>query len=427
MIHTMTIQHQLNGWKARRFLHAIGCTDEEATAFMNLELYDDKGKLKTTKSIDQGIPAGIHEVSLSLGQCTSMGCKDFYAYIRMEPLTVITGERHIALFECTEENIQRLQNAFRGFMVGFLDLDGTASSLNQLAEFSDWDAERVDYTRDIRMRNHDEVLAMMNLCKLLTRETCHNHAMEKTNTYGVNFTDAMFKFGNKTWEVEGYDKQAQVMNREERYVEQYAAPDVFQQLVNESANIFRFEYRRKKEGTRKDFEDRNVMRFLSETVADQWFHKAYKSLVGYDPFYVLDYQLQLKLGEVFPMSKEEADRDAAAKKRYDRARKKAKEEGRACTVHYKKQVMGATAQQYYAFLSFVNQHEGLMNAEAAFDSFQYADKRQFSRYVDNLRERGIAPVCIPKNWLHIRPNGNGREMDLPHDYLPNPIMRPPKD
>lgn len=430
MIHTMTIQHKMDGRKARIWMRDMGYTEDEAEAFMQYKMYKENGLPRQYINSKVELSAGISSVDLQIVRPDGKYYDDFYGYVRMEPLTVITGEKHIALFECSPENIKSLQDEFRAIMVRFLGLDGTNNLMNEFAEFSGWDANRVDYTRDIRFRNHDEVLAYMNLCKLLTREIGYNYAMTKTNTYGWNFTNEMYKFGNKTWELEVYDKQAQVRNREHRYVEQNDAEDVFQQLVEESQNVLRFEYRRKNPGTRKGstgFDDKNIMQFLSEEVADQWFHKAYGSCIGYEPFYVLDYQLMLKLAEAFPMSKQECQRERGKKKRYDKACAQARKAGVALPKPYKKQVMGRTAQQYYAFLSFVNKHKGLMNAEASFSDFEYANRPKFQTRIDNLRAKGIAPVCIPKNWLYIRPNGNGRAMDLPHDFLPNPIARPEND
>lgn len=426
----MTIQHKLDGRMARAWLHDMGYTDDEAKAFMNYKLMREDGLPQTYISSNDGLQAGVSLVALQIVRPDGKYYDDFYAYVRMEPLTVITGEKHIALFECSPENIQSLQDEFRTFMVGFLDLDGTNNSINKLAEFSGWDANRVDYTRDIHFRNHDEALAFMNLCKLLTRESGYNHALTKMNTYGVNFTNEMYKFGNKTWELEIYDKQSQVRNRKNRYVEQNYAEDVFHQLVDESQNVLRFEYRRKNRGTRKastKFDDKNIMRFLSEEVADQWFHKAYGSCIGYEPFYVLGHPLKKILSEAFPMNKKDLYHEGARRRRYQKAHEKAKKDGITVPQAYRENLMGTLAQQYYSFQSFVSSHKGLMNAEASFADFEYANKRKFQTWIDNLRAKGIAPVCIPKNWLYIRPNGNGRAMDLPHDFLPNPIARPEND
>ena len=425
MIHTMTVQRKLKSREARKFTQAMGYTEQAASSFMRLEWHDDKGKPITNIKAEK-VYHGVHEVSLSAICRENQLYIQYYAYIRIELMTLITDEKHIVLFECTPDNIKQLQDAFRGFMVWFLHLDGTDNPLNKLAELSGWDANRVDYTRDVRLRNPDEVLAFMNLCKLLTQEKARAHAKRKNhNTYGKNFTDVMYKFGNDSWEMEVYDKNQQINNTESRY-----DADRFQQLDEESQNIVRIEYRRLAQGTRKGpkiVKSRNIMEYLSEEVSTKFFYRAYESLVGYEPFYVLDYQLTLKLATEFPMNKKERCKERRRKALYDKARAQAKKSGKTCTVTYKKQEMGAIAQKYYNFLSFVCTHSGLKNAEAKFADFHCPGKLQFGTFIKNLRKHGIAPVCIPKNWLTKRPNGNGREMALPHDFLPNPIARPGTD
>lgn len=417
MIHTMTISHKLPSESAaKRILALMGY---------------DPTELEGRGSWNEPHPAsGIDEVSVSRCQRGTryhgIPLTDYYIFVRLEPLTLTTGEKHIELFRCSPENVKKLQDAFRSFMVTYLDLDGTPSSLNDIAELSTWDAQRVDYTRDIRMRNHDEVLAMMNIFKMSALTNGRRNAINDLSTYGDHFYDTTFKVGNGTWEIEGYDKQAQVEQKKDLYAEN-DAEDIYRELVDEAQSVLRLEYRRKTSGTRTSsthFENRNIMPFLSEELATEWFMDAYGSIIGFEPFYVLYYQLQLKIAEAFPMSDREAKHETARKNRYDKQKKAADKAGRKIP-QYEKQFIGRTAQQYYDFMSFVARHKGLQNAKDHFDEFQCDSHRSFDTFVKNIREKvGVSPVAIPKNWLHLRPNGNGRNLDLPNWYMENPVQRP---
>ena len=138
---------------------------------------------------------------------------------------------------------------------------------------------------------------------------------------------------------------------------------------------------------------------------------------------MLDYQLDLKLAEAFPLSKLEARKERARKKKYDREYKVAKAAGEKMKS-YKKMLLGKSAQKYRNHMSFIDSHNGMQNALEAYDGSIY----QFKAMNTRIRERAhVSPVAVPKNWLVIRANGNGRGMQLPHDFLPNPVQRPGKN
>lgn len=423
----MTIFRELPSSAARRFISATG----EATSATS----QDSGEWKD----EAPEVSGIDEVSVVRSQRGSrkyhgIQFETYTVYIRLEPLTLINGEKHIDLFRCSPENIQKLQEEFRAAMVSYLRLDGTPSPLNETTELPTWNAQRVDYTHDIKLRTHDEVLALMNLCKLShTYNDCiagskyapiHRRGTSMS-TYGKHFYEPPC-FGNKTWEISIYDKQSQITSKKATYTER-GADDLYEELVAEAQNVLRIEYRRLNEGTKNGstkFSSRNIMQFLSEDVAEKWFHEVYAATIGYEPFYILDYQLQLKIASAYPLAKDERAKDIHRKKDYDKEKKSAKADGRHLSP-FKKKVLGRQAQQYYDFMAFVAAHKGLQNAKAAYDSFKWSDKRSFDTSVKNIRERiGISPVCVPWNWLHRRPSGNGRDLDVSAHYLKNPIQRP---
>lgn len=418
MIHTMTIFHELTSRaSACRFLEAMGHAPTEI---------EDSGPWAEPHPA-----SGIDEVRVVKGQRGSgkhygIQFETFHVFVRLEPLTLTTGEKHIKLFRCSPRNVKSLQDAFRLFMVTYIDLDGTPSPLNDFAEIKTWNAQRVDYTRDIKMRNHDEVLALMNLFKMSALTNRRRDAINNLSIYGDHFFDTTFKVGNGTWEIEGYDKQVQVEQKKVLYTER-GAEDIYNELAGEAQSVLRLEYRRKTSGTKTSsthFENRNIMPFLSEELAENWFMDAYGSIIGFEPFYLLDYQLKLKIAEAFPMSEREAKREAARKNQYDKQKKAAEKAGKKVQP-YQKQILGRTAQQYWDFMSFIASRKGLQNARDHFAEFQCDNHRSFDTFVKNIREKvHAAPVAIPKNWLHRRPNGNGRNLDLPNWYMENPIQKP---
>ena len=201
MIHTMTIQKEITWTPAQRLLESMGRRDFEITSFLSGRENPLIDEIESTISLPMPW-TGIHQISISRSaRPTSDGSPytTYFCYVRMEPLTVIKHETNIDLFECNDDNVRKLQDEFREFMKVYLQLDGTPSSINEIAELSTWDANRIDFTRDIRMNNHDEVLALMNLCKMSVLSTRQKGALTPTSIYDKHFNDDMFKFGNNSW------------------------------------------------------------------------------------------------------------------------------------------------------------------------------------------------------------------------------------
>ena len=202
MIHTMTIQHEISTTAVRRLLNTAGRLDDEIDAFIYGEENPRTKRIESTTYIQRPYP-GIHKLSISrvLRSGHHGGTyTEYYAFIRMEPLIMVTKEQHIALFICTVENIQKLRQEFRIFMVAYLQLDGTPDSINELAELDIWNMDRVDYTKDIVLQNHDEVLAMMNLFKMSVLTTRQRRSLHPLSIYGAHFYDDTFRYGNQSWE-----------------------------------------------------------------------------------------------------------------------------------------------------------------------------------------------------------------------------------
>lgn len=411
MIHTITIQHQISGYQdVIHVAEAMSAYDEEITADRIRRLYYWNGNKETKDDrelkIVPDIP-GIEEVKLLNQRCyngsTHRDFSQYWLYIRMEPLTVITGEQHIALFECSPENLDRLISEFRERIAMFLNLDGTDCSINCLAEFITWDAHRIDYTIDARMRNHDEVVAFMNLAKMSAISNKITVA-KYTSIYGEHFYDDSFKYEDNTKELQIYDKQHQL---EKKQANDHVYPDdVYQQLLRESYGIARIEYRRLARGTKKSstgFESRNIMHFMNEELAHEWLMDCYGSTVGFEDFY-LEYHARKKLADGFPMTEKEK-----------------KEAVRTESEGGEQVQLGHKAEEYRQFMIYISVHKGMQNAlisleEESPSSRPETIKRKFTNWSNRIRERAqISPVLLPDNWR------DRKRMVLPTTYLENPL------
>ena len=408
MIHTFTIQHQIQDRDVYRVAGAMSYYEESITEDKIHAFYYWDGDETTKDDCElKAIPniPGIEEIVLLNQRCydrsSHTSFSQYWMFIRMEPLNLITGEIHIALFECTKANVERLVTVYRERMSMFLDLDGTDCSINALAEFETWDVNRIDYTIDVRMRNHDEVVAFINLAKMSVLSNKITSA-EYTSIYGEHFYDDSFCYGDDTKELQIYDKQYQLRKKQDT---EHVYPDsIYKQLLDESDSIARIEYRRLTSGTKKSstkFESRNIMRFLDESLAQEWLMDCYGSTVGFEDFY-LEYHARKRLAAGFPMTGDE--KKATAK------------------VDGKENIqLGHKAEAYRQYMINIANHKGRQKALNRLLAENPADnpvsiKRKFVNWSERIRERAqISPVLLPDNWR------DRRNMNLPTTYLENPL------
>ena len=408
MIHTFTIQHQIQHHDVRRVAEAMSCYEETITEDKIRAFYywngDENTKADRELKAIPNIP-GIEEIVFLDQRCYNRSANtafsQYWLFIRMEPLTFVTGEQHIALFECSPANIERLITVYRERMSMFLELDGTNCGINDLAELTTWDVSRIDYTIDVRMRNHDEVVAFMNLAKMSVISNKITSA-KYTSIYGEHFYDDAFKYGDDTKELQIYDKQYTLKKKQNK---EHVYPDsIYEQLLRESDGIVRIEYRRLTSGTKKSstkLESRNVMHFLDENLANEWLMDCYGSTVGFEDFY-LEYHARKRLAEGFPMTKEEQKAVAGI-------------EGEGNIQ------LGRKAESYRQYMINISNHKGRQNALKSLLAENTvgnhaAIKRKFINWSDRIRQRAhISPVLLPDNWR------DRRNMDLPTTYLKNPL------
>lgn len=417
MIHTMTIQHQIPKWKTAQIIaETMGASPERIRAY----LYPNPSPRKKTPPsirIKPTIP-GYQEMSLYhriiYNRDTMSYGSQYFLYLRLEPLTVINREQHIDVFDCYSSNYMSIVEQFRSDMLNYFGLKATEHGddflIETLPDLMTWSVQRVDYTMDVKMKDHDEVLAFVNLAKMSALSNSITSS-EHNSIYGENFYDSSFQVENNSWQFQIYDKEAQFSKKKDVYPR-----EEFQRLLTESQDVVRIEYRLLPAGvqaiTKKKFPSKNIAFFLNEFLAEKLLYDCYERTVGFENFYRA-YHAWKKLATAFPITKEEA-----------RAENKRKKEAAKKGMRYKPRKHGKKFENYRAFLIDIMKHKGLQNAyDAALSGLtgtaRAAADAKFKRWLSNIRERAhISPVLIPDNWK------NRKKLDIPNDYLPNPVKRP---
>ncbi len=443
MIHTFTIQKELDVFDPLEVIAA--CMEKSPQEIDNFTSYkgyaSEKGHNVLTYIPTKKFP-GYEEIKLihirgpRRHRRTIIG--QFYIYIRMEPLTVINRKQHIKLFECNNDNINKLIEAFKNDITSWLTTNMRSNEMlkdmysidrkiktciDKLADFTTWDARRMDYTKDIIMNNQDEVDAFVNLAKLSIISDTYNGSKYKS-TYGDHFWDDSYKFGNKTKKLTIYNKKKQFEgSKKGKYGKQR-----YQELLEECNNIARIELQILGPGTRKSstkFQSRNIMEFLNEERGNSMFLASYGAMIGFEDFYNYYYMGKL-LDQAFPLTKAEI-------KKEKRLVKKAQQEG----LEYKPKKHSNKYQLYRSHIRNIMTCKGRDNAlkkclkkclknlkdkdSVAVKKEMASAKKKFLRVDKKIREMtGMATVYMPRTWYY------SKKMKLPA-CLKNPIARPECD
>lgn len=313
----------------------------------------------------------------------------YYIYLRIEPLTMINKIQHIAVFSPSEKNMDIFRESFRQTIRNLFQL---SSEHYYIAEIEKWNAERIDYTVDVKMEEPEDVTAFLNLCKW---SVIPNKYMKSIYTsYGVKFNDYGLLLCNNSWELNIYNKRQQVEN-------EYKDIDDInrQRLLLESQNIVRIEFRFLKPKITALAPEMNngrqVTEFMNIQIAEEFLLKVYEKNIGFEDFYTM-YHAEKKLMEAFPLPKRKAKK-APNNEKSDK---------------YKK---------HREFLNDVMIHKGLGNTYKHISSnlegkALVAAKARFHGTIDRIRKKvGISPVVLPETWRH------RKNMNLPTDILPNPL------
>ena len=382
MIHTMTIKYNIDREKMSHITETLGYDKDSINFFLND--YSNHSQFKLENSLDPMNLSlrcqGVHQFKAY--KLNTNGFDSFYVYLKLEPLTLINGIQHIALFECTDDNIKRLIDVFGEAIQSLFEL----SNKDELTELSDWQVNRVDYAYDSRMNNADEVTAFINLCKWSVMENSYNE--KAYNGYGDNFFDYGLLYGNKSWQLAIYDKHRQVENV---YVN--IDEDTHNRLLSEAENIVRIEFRAKK--NKVNSLKSSLIEFLSETIAKEQLDNTYGKYIGYEDFYSA-YYAEKKLKEAFPLTKTERRGNCLQSEKYE---------------------------EYRDFLMNILKHKGLNNAlESCLSSYTDDEKSnaklRFKSRIKKIRELNMSPVLIPDDWRY-----GEKRLNLPNDKLRNPLSK----
>jgi len=382
VIHTMTIKYNLNIEKVAHITETLGYEEDSINFFLND--YSNRSQFKLENSLEPMNLSlrcqGIHEFKAY--KLNTNGFDSFYVYLKIEPLTLIKGIQHIALFECTDDNIRRFREVFRESISNLFDV----SKEDKLTELSNWQVNRVDYAYDSRMNNADEVTAFINLCKWSVIEDRYNE--KAYNSYGDKFFDYGLLYGNKSWQLAVYDKRKQVED-----VYRDIDEDTRNRLLSEAENIVRIEFRAKKNKV-KSLKS-SLMDFLSETVAREQLDNTYGKYIGCEAFYSA-YYAEKKLKETFPLTKNE---------------------------RREKRLQSAKYEEYRAFMINILKHKGMNNAYKAYLNFYSVEEKnnaklRFKSRIKKIRELNMSPILIPDDWRY-----SEKRLNLPNDSLRNPIHK----
>ena len=429
MIHTITIQYQVTSDAMREIMRRL--------RYSSTDIHDFFWSKETiSKKIDPDI-LGIESITLSniyfYDHHERVSKRYYIVYInRMEPLSIITGEYHIKLFECSTGNMEALCRKFRDKIKSRFSIKGKDDPLYFLTDFTQWEAQRVDYTHDIKLNNHDEVLLFLNLAKIAVLSSTYNKQKD-ASTFGDHFYDSNFTYGNKTWEISIYDKQKQVRESSEK---KRLYQDTTQRLTEESQGIARLEYRRQPAGTKTQatkYESRNIMEFMDEDRAQEWLHSCYGALIGYEDFCSKDYAIKA-LNAAYPMNESEL-----------KLERKREREAKANNTAYTPQLLSKKAQKFFDYMNNISSHKGINNyfnkelltaGITISDDMSKEDKKEaqkasatikarFKDYDRAIRSAGISPILIPHSWMYKKVNKHtGKALDIPHGVFKNPVQRP---
>ena len=439
MIHTIKIRHKIHRDNVEHILECLNIPVEKRKWRINH--FKEKVSRHETATISSTTPfPGIHDIAIVAtfkeSAHTLHAIPNYYLHVRLEPQTIITGEQHIALFQCTEENISALQQQFKNYMEQWLYLSqyveflkgrgmiyGTEEYVTQpqidnlqtLVNFSAYEAKRVDYTIDAEMQNHDEVVAFMNLAKMSVIPNRDYHL--RNSGYGDSFYRS-FCCGNKTWHLIIYNKQKEIYDKHIIF-EKFGREDIWQELMTESNNIARIEYCLKNPASKK-MPENNIMYFLVEELGLSWLLKEYKELVGFEDFYN-EYNAKAALYDNCLNEKQKQankKKKAMAKKKEKAYKPKYSSLYKKCLNRVKEIVLHKGIQPYLIYYQTTVEGRRMRNPVGS-----------VRRLNKTIRENGgISPILIPNSWRdstkkirrNVEGTVTGRGLDIP-TVLQNPL------
>ena len=321
----------------------------------------------------------------SQGQCIGYSLK-----IQMEPWLFLTQKASIELFECSEENINRLITLFIDFMFPYIQDTRYA----YLSELSRWNCRRIDYTHNLHFDDQRDADTFYRLSK---RTSLHQRTDVKRCKDEKMFAQSTAE-GNRSNKSIFYDKRAQIE-------EDYAGmnEDDLDELMESADNVIRYEvqcYKGKVSTIMRKYklQDRSIIRFLDECIANELLFKQYEASIGYGDLYEL-YQAKSRIMHY---------------------------EG---TLSKDRQITNSMRIKLVQFMQLVADARGLDKARACFkegrkiknsDILVQGSDNTFLSRIKDLAAMGINPVAIPRSGTRKNVAGEVVVYDYPK-YLRNPI------
>ena len=268
--HTFRLIQCLGQEDIRDIMTQLNFTPQE-----QLRLFSNDNFQRVHRSLNSHYPeVGIKNFSIFRRDDYQTRYPVYYATVEIEPLVLITGSLTVELFRATENNVRQLQDSFHNVMGKYL----THNSLTNLAS---WQCSRIDYTTNLRFNSTQD----KDLFLELTRKTSRHVRKQPKRIIDLRLNEQSTAEGNSSIKVIFYDKRKQI---EETYND--IPPCQQLSLAQASDNLIRFEVQclRGRVLTIKRkyrFEDRCILRYLSEDIAQDVLISEYKNSVGSCNFY----------------------------------------------------------------------------------------------------------------------------------------------
>ena len=125
----------------------------------------------------------------------------YFAVMRIEPQIMITGNRTVSLFYCSNEKINLLLNRFNEIMSGIVSQDNTC-----LTHLRCWNCRRIDYAANFRF----DTQAQVDLFIDTTKKTSRYVRKKIKRVRGIPIRQQSTAEGNGSTKTIIYDKKKQI-------------------------------------------------------------------------------------------------------------------------------------------------------------------------------------------------------------------------
>ena len=281
MIHTMDIYYPVDSSLLDDIIQCVGFNDDDLACLDEfIQVKNAKGTTKPIpvsksayKYIRRSFP-GIKAIMLYRILDIKTSCFSYRVKLNIEPQEILEQRRTVNLFSCNLEDKERLSDIFYDMMSCiFGDID------NDLLDFSQWYASRVDYAINLNLLNHRNVETFIRLTKYTTQGARYD---VKTNSLEDD-TQSTAQ-ANKSTKLHLYDKERELDGIDAKI-----------ELTAAAAGIVRLEVQCKsskiKSMCRSQIKerphDRHALEYMNPKLAVYNIWNYYSTLVGFGDFYHL--------------------------------------------------------------------------------------------------------------------------------------------